>query len=119
MCPELRSQDASHALAFIYQAHPLGRRIKAYAIAKAAEGMEHHVNVVNRELPALVRHPRFLSQDVEVKTQTIPSYDFVSAFSLSIQIVDQSLQFPPVHSPCRTLAIGTAVPEHRLIRVAQ
>jgi|SRR5208283_3509100 len=81
--------------------------------------MEHHVDVIVRQAPTLLKHARLFSQDIEIKPQSIPGYDRVSALNLFFQIVDQPLNFVPAHSICRMFAVSTAVPEQQLTSATQ
>jgi hypothetical protein len=81
--------------------------------------MEHHVDVIVRQAPALLKHARLFSQDIEIEPQSIPGYDCISALNPFFQIVDQPLNFVPAHSLCRVFAVSTAVPEQRLTSATQ
>ncbi len=118
-CPQHGSNRTAHALGFSSKPHSLGGSVEPDTVAKLAEDVKHHVDVALGETSALLKHSRFLRQNVEIEAEAIPSDDGVTVLDLRYQVSDQFPGIRRAHSVCRIIAIFPAVPKSQFVGIGK
>ena len=90
--------------------------VQAKVVAEAAHDVEHHVDVGQRQTPAVGLQPRLFNKNVEIEREAVPRQQRVAILNESSQVVNHPPSFRSRHLRSEGTGVSS-VPERLMLAV--